>query len=244
VPAIYLEELSRLHDQVPPFPTRQVRRRIQDELHAPLDTIFDSFNEEPLAAASLGQVHRARYRGHDVIVKVLRPGVEELVDTDVRIVRNLAFIIEQFIEHHTVRAAQTIIDEFSRVISEEMNFQHEADNIERFADYSGATSSLFRRSTGKSRQRAVMEFLKVFVLPRWKRSSGTRSMSKMIQNLIEFYGDQLLIYGFHADPHRKSADQQDARIVLLDYGMVLEIPRLSAGPPASRDRRSVGISTN
>src|SRR6185369_15457800 len=99
-----------------------------------LDTVFESFESEPLAAASLGQVHRARYRGEDVIVKVLRPGVEELVDTDIRIVSNLLFVIEQFIEHHTVRAARTIIEEFSRVIAEEMDFEHEADNLERFQE--------------------------------------------------------------------------------------------------------------
>src|SRR6266571_3658593 len=82
IPQIYVEELSRLHDQVPPFPTPEVRKRIQAELRQPLESVFDSFSPQPLAAASLGQVHRARYRGEEVIVKVLRPGVEELVATD------------------------------------------------------------------------------------------------------------------------------------------------------------------
>src|SRR5437773_4494255 len=134
VPHIYLEELAELHGRVPPFPTSQLRRRIQDELKRPLDLVFESFEEQPLAAASLGQVHRARFAGEDVIVKVLRPGVEELVATDVRIVQNLLFVIEQFIDHHAIRAARAIIEEFSRVISEEMDFEHEADNIERFAE--------------------------------------------------------------------------------------------------------------
>src|SRR6266571_5193623 len=139
IPQIYVEELANLHDRVPPFPTPEVRKRIQAELRQPLEAVFDSFNPEPLAAASLGQVHRARYHGEEVIVKVLRPGVEELVATDIRIVQNLLFVIEQFIEHHTVRAARTIVEEFSRVIAEEMDFEHEADNVERFAD-------LFRES--------------------------------------------------------------------------------------------------
>src|SRR5438874_8173478 len=134
VPHIYLEELAELHDRVPPFPTSQLRKRIQDELKRPLDLVFESFEEQPLAAASLGQVHRARFAGEDVIVKVLRPGVEELVATDVRIVQNLLFVIEQFIDHHAIRAARAIIEEFSRVISEEMDFEHEAENIEKFAE--------------------------------------------------------------------------------------------------------------
>jgi predicted unusual protein kinase regulating ubiquinone biosynthesis (AarF/ABC1/UbiB family) len=230
VPTVYLEELSRLHDQVPPFPTRQVQRRIQEELRSPLESIFESFDETPLAAASLGQVHRARYRGQDVIVKVLRPGVEELVDTDVRIVRNLAFVIEQFIEHHTVRAAQTIIDEFSRVIADEMNFQHEADNIERFEELFRDSDfviipKVYREVT--TTRVLVMQFfegIRVTEVEEIRRRQIDGE--KIVQNLIEFYGDQLLIHGFfHADPHPGNLlIRPDARIVLLDYGMVLEIP--------------------
>src|SRR5204863_9731777 len=65
IPQIYVEELRNLHDRGRPFPTNEVRKRIQDELKRPLDTLFESFEAEPLAAASLGQVHRARYRGED-----------------------------------------------------------------------------------------------------------------------------------------------------------------------------------
>ena len=230
LPAIYLEELSRLHDQVLPFPTRQIRRRIQEELKVPLESLFESFDEQPLAAASLGQVHRARYNSKDVIVKVLRPGVEELVDTDVRIVRNLAFVIEQFIEHHTVRAAQTIIDEFSRVIAEEMNFQHEAENIERFGELFRESEfviipKVYREVT--TTRVLVMQFFEGFRVTEVEEVIRHQiDVQKVIHNLIEFYGDQLLIHGFfHADPHPGNLlIRPDARIVLLDYGMVLEIP--------------------
>ena len=134
IPHIYVEELAQLHDRVPPFPTAEVRKRIESELKQPLDTVFESFEPQALAAASLGQVHRARYREQEVIVKVLRPGVEELVATDVRVVQNVVFVLEQFIDHHILRATRTIIDEFSRVITEEMDFLHEAENVERFAE--------------------------------------------------------------------------------------------------------------
>src|SRR5262249_5767224 len=134
IPQLYVEELRNLHDRVPPFPTSEVGKRIQSELKRPLEAVFESFDVEPLAAASLGQVHRARYSGQDVIVKVLRPGVEELVATDIRVVQNLVFILEQFIDHHIIRSTRTIIEEFSRVIAEEMDFHHEADNVERFGE--------------------------------------------------------------------------------------------------------------
>jgi len=229
VPLIYVEELSRLHDQVPPFPTSELRKRIQSELKQPVEAVFESFTEQALAAASLGQVHRARYRGEEVIVKVLRPGVEELVATDVRVVQNLVFVLEQFIDHHIVRSTRTIIDEFSRVITEEMDFQHEADNVERFGD-------LFRDSDFVIIPRVYREVTtqRVLVMQFFEGFSVTEvdeivrhniDVERMVENLIEFYGNQLLVHGFfHADPHPGNIlIRTDARIVLLDYGMVLEI---------------------
>jgi ubiquinone biosynthesis protein len=229
IPQLYVEELRNLHDRVPPFPTSEVRKRIQGELKQPLEAIFESFELEPLAAASLGQVHRARYRSQDVIVKVLRPGVEELVATDIRVVQNLVFILEQFIDHHIIHSTRTIIDEFSRVIAEEMDFHHEADNVERFGE-------LFRDSDFVIIPRVyrdvtttrvlVMQFFEGFRVTEvdeiLRHNVDTK---KMIENLIEFYGDQLLIHGFfHADPHPGNIlIRPDSRIVLLDYGMVLEI---------------------
>ena len=229
IPPQYIEELRNLHDRVPPFPTSEVRKRIQEELKQPLEAIFESFEPEPLAAASLGQVHRARYRGQDVIIKVLRPGVEELVATDIRVVQNLVFVLEQFIDHHIIYSTRTIIDEFSRVIAEEMDFHHEADNVERFGE-------LFRDSDFVIIPRVyrdvtttrvlVMQFFEGFRVTEvdeiLRHNVDTK---KMIENLIEFYGDQLLIYGFfHADPHPGNIlIRPDSRIVLLDYGMVLEI---------------------
>jgi len=224
-----VEELRNLHDRVPPFPTSEVRKRIQGELKRPLDAIFESFNGEPLAAASLGQVHRARYGGQDVIVKVLRPGVEELVATDIRVVQNLVFILEQFIDHHIIRSTRTIIDEFSRVIAEEMDFHHEADNVERFGELFRDSDfviipRVYREVT--TTRVLVMQFFEGFRVTEVEEVLRHNiDTKKMIENLIAFYGDQLLIHGFfHADPHPGNIlIRPDSRIVLLDYGMVLDI---------------------
>src|SRR5215831_6735136 len=229
IPQTYIEELRNLHDRVPPFPTSEVRKRIHAELKRPLDTVFESFDPEPLAAASLGQVHRARYAGQDVILKVLRPGVEELVATDIRVVQNLVFVLEQFIDHHIIRSTRTIIEEFSRMIAEEMDFHHEADNIERFAELFGDSDfviipPVYREVT--TTRVLVMQYFEGFrvteidEIVRHNVDTG-----KMIENLIEFYGEQLLVHGFfHADPHPGNIlIRPDSRIVLLDYGMVLEV---------------------
>jgi len=229
IPQIYIEALRNLHDRVPPFPTSEVRKRIQLELKRPLEAVFESFTPEPLAAASLGQVHRARYRGEEVIVKVLRPGVEELVATDIRVVQNLVFVLEQFIDHHIIRSTRTIIDEFSRVIAEEMDFHHEADNVERFGELFRDSDfviipPVYREVT--TTRVLVMRFFEGFRVTEvdeiLRHNIDTR---KMIENLIGFYGDQLLVHGFfHADPHPGNIlIRPDSRIVLLDYGMVLEV---------------------
>jgi predicted unusual protein kinase regulating ubiquinone biosynthesis (AarF/ABC1/UbiB family) len=229
IPQIYIEELRNLHDRVPPFPTSEVRKRIQEELRRPLDEIFESFQAEPLAAASLGQVHRARYRGQEVIVKVLRPGVEELVATDVRVVQNLVFVLEQFIDHHIIRSTRTVIEEFSRVIAEEMDFHHEAENIERFGELFRESNfviipPVYREVT--TTRVLVMQFFEGFRVTEVDEILRHNvDTGRMIENLIEFYAVQLLIHGFfHADPHPGNIlIRPDSRIVLLDYGMVLEI---------------------
>src|SRR5437667_9620125 len=197
VPQIYLEELAKLHDQVPPFPTSELRKRIHSELKRPLEAVFEEFHEEPLAAASLGQVHRARFRGEDLIVKVLRPGVEELVATDIRIVQNLLFVIEQFIDHHTIRAARAIIDEFSRVISEEMDFEHEAENIEKFAELfrdkeSVIIPKVYRELT--TTRVLVMQFFEGFRVTEVDEIVRHNiDVQQIIQMLKECYCEQLLI---------------------------------------------------
>ncbi len=229
IPPIYLEALAKLHDRVPPFPTSQVQRRIREELKRSPESVFERFDAEPLAAASLGQVHRARYRGEEVIVKVLRPHVEELVATDVQIVRSALFILEQMGDHYTIRAARTVIEEFSRVIAEEMDFEHEADNIERFHEMFRNSSfviipRVYREVT--TSHVLVMKFYEGFrVTDSEEILRNNIDIDLMIRNLIELYGDQLLANGvFHADPHPGNIlIQPDARIVLLDYGMVIEL---------------------
>jgi len=229
VPHIYLEELSQLHDRVPPFPIAQLRRRVMDELKRSPEQVFDRFDPVPLAAASLGQVHRASYGGEDVIVKVLRPGVEELVAADIQIVRSLLFILEQLADHHIIRATRTIIEEFSRVISEEMDFEHEAENVERFQEMYHDSEfviipRVYREVT--TTRVLVMRFYEGFrVTDVEEIRRHNIDIDRMIRNLIEFYIDQFLIHGFfHADPHPGNIlIRTDAKIVLLDYGMVLDV---------------------
>ncbi|MDH3272759.1 MAG: AarF/UbiB family protein, partial [Gemmatimonadota bacterium] len=91
LPEPYLSEIGKLQDRVPGHPSDDIRRVIETELGAPVTDVFDTFDDDPVAAASLGQVHRARVDGRDVVVKVLRPGVETLVALDLDISFRLLF---------------------------------------------------------------------------------------------------------------------------------------------------------
>ena len=131
-PEPYLTVISALQDQAPPDPTDQIIAVIERELGRPVDEVFDEFDREPAAAASLGQVHRAVVDGGSVAVKVLRPGVEELVALDLDISFRLLFWLNVLFPNHHIQALSNVVREFSHRVREEMDFRRESENIERF----------------------------------------------------------------------------------------------------------------
>jgi predicted unusual protein kinase regulating ubiquinone biosynthesis (AarF/ABC1/UbiB family) len=126
VPEPYLTALSTLTDNVPCVPFPAIERELVAAYGAPVDEVFEAFDREPLAAGSLGQVYRARYRGEDVVVKVLRPGVEPIVEHDVRFVRRVLGWVGRWWKHPQLRGLNVVIDEFERRIADEMDFRKEA----------------------------------------------------------------------------------------------------------------------
>ncbi|MBW2650155.1 MAG: AarF/ABC1/UbiB kinase family protein, partial [Deltaproteobacteria bacterium] len=110
IPVEFIEELSKLQDSVPPFPFSQVREIIEAELTSPIDEIFQNFEETPLAAASIGQVHRAQLKnGEDVIVKVQRPGIRATIEVDLEILLHLATLIERHIEEWEIHRRTRVV---------------------------------------------------------------------------------------------------------------------------------------
>jgi ubiquinone biosynthesis protein len=130
-PSEWADEFASLRDRVPPFPGIDARRIIQDELAGPISAFFSSFDDEPIAAASIAQVHAATLRdGSAVVVKVQRPGLESQVSDDVRAMKFLAAILER-IPYTAVTSPKAVVEDFARTLSEEMDFRLEADNMER-----------------------------------------------------------------------------------------------------------------
>lgn len=141
----FVKELSKLQDSVPPFPFGDAKALIEAQFGRPLTEVFASFEEEPLAAASLAQVHRARTKaGDEVAVKVQRPGIADIIETDIRILRDLAALCERHLPESRYYEPVRIVDEFARTIRREMDFVREGRNIDRFRKYFAGDETVYR----------------------------------------------------------------------------------------------------
>jgi ubiquinone biosynthesis protein len=134
IPADFLDELAKLQDDIPPFSLDEVNLIFQEELGRAPEELFHYFDIEPLAAASIGQVHRARLdSGAEVVVKVQRPGIENVIAVDLEILAHIADLMEQYLEEVQGHRPSAIVHEFARSLSREIDFSVELANIQRFS---------------------------------------------------------------------------------------------------------------
>ncbi len=241
IPEPYVGVLSTLTDQVPAVPVSFIEREIERSFGIPPRELFEHFEAEPLASASLGQVHRARYRGEEVVVKVLRPGVEELVRRDLALARPLLGWLERRFPNPHLRNARAVIEEFSVRVWEEMDFVHEAANARTIHEnFQGNPHVLIPRVVeGMVRPHVlVLEYMEGVRVDRLTAQDGERTTDPrgVVTNVMELYLRMMLVHGFfHADPHPGNVlATSDGRIVLLDFGMVI---------PVSRELRSRLVTT-
>lgn len=130
LPEAFVKELTKLQDQVSPLPFTVIKNSVERELNAPLTELFSSFEETPLASASIGQVHEATLEdGTRVVVKVQRPGIDTLIKTDVSVLTGLAAALEKYFPETRVLAPQVCVEEFFQAMSLELDFVLEANNI-------------------------------------------------------------------------------------------------------------------
>jgi predicted unusual protein kinase regulating ubiquinone biosynthesis (AarF/ABC1/UbiB family) len=233
VPPVLLEELARLQDQLPAFPSDQARACITEDLGAPVDELYGELDAEPISAASLGQVYRGTLKdGRSVAVKVQRPGLREQITLDLYIVRNIAGWLKSNIG--LIRSdLVALIDELGRRVFEEMDYFNEASNAERFAELHAhnrriAVPEIHRELT--SRRVLTMEWIEGVKLTRLE---AVKAMGIDPDELVEVGVNcslqQLLEHGFfHADPHPGNLlALADGRLAYLDFGMMSEVTRES-----------------
>ena len=232
LPEPYLSEVSRLQDKMPPDDPTEIEAVIAEELGRPVAELFDSFEREAFATASLGQVHKGVVQGQPVAIKVLRPRVEELVAIDLEISFRVLYLLNVFFPNHHVRALTNVVREFSVRVREEMDFRMEAEHISLFHRH-------FEKDTRVRAPHVLPEFTRRRVLvTEWIRgdkvdrladrfAAGELDFTELMKTLTEIYLRMLLIEGFmHADPHPGNIlVQEDGRIVFLDWGMVVQLSR-------------------
>ncbi|WP_419470329.1 ABC1 kinase family protein [Candidatus Kuenenia sp.] len=133
IPLDLCEELSKLQDRVPPFPYEDVKKQIKDSFGKLPEELFSSFDPVPFAAASLGQAHKARlHTGEKVVIKVQRPNLNKIITTDIDILNTLAQLADWYMQDIRILNPITIVDEFSKVITKEIDFTYEAHNMDKF----------------------------------------------------------------------------------------------------------------
>ena len=226
IPAEYAQEFAKLQDNAQRFSHEAACKIIEEELGAKATDIFDSFNNEPLAAASIGQVYRAVYKGEEVVIKVQRPNIEKLIETDLEIMLHIAHLLEKHVEEVAAFKPSAIIEEFTNSLNKEIDFENEAKETKRFL-------ANIRNNSNIHAPRIYDELTTTRVLVS-EFIDGTNpenidalkkqncDLVKLAENSVDSILKQIFEYGFfHADPHPGNILILPNNVVcFIDFGMV------------------------
>jgi predicted unusual protein kinase regulating ubiquinone biosynthesis (AarF/ABC1/UbiB family) len=232
LPGEYLQALVSLQDSVPPFATKRARRIIAEELGAAPETLFGRFDAHPVAAASLGQVYRARLKtGQEVAVKVQRPGLVHRIEVDLAVLRCLVCGLDRFRLLPCEMDWLGMLAEFRATIFRELDYVQEAQHAEIFRKHFASWRDVYvpRIYPELSTRRVlVMEYITgLKVTETAQLAAAGHNPRRVVTLLVRTYLKQLLEDGFfHADPHPGNLRvMADGRLAFFDFGMVGRLPR-------------------
>jgi ubiquinone biosynthesis protein len=229
MPPAFIEELKHLQDRVPPMPFESVKQAIEENLGKPLTEIFAEVNEKPIGAASIGQVHRARtHDGIEVVIKVQRLGIGEIIRSDLDLLYYLARILEATIQEVELYTPTAIVKEFEKALLSELDFRQEGRNIQEFGrnfeDVPNVTVPAVYEEYSNDRI-MTLEFIDAIKLSQLE--SGSPRAERVLKTLLDAMVKMVLEDGFfHGDPHPGNIlVREDDTLVFIDFGLV---GRLSA----------------
>lgn len=226
LPPEYLRELARLWDQAPPESSDTIVTIVERELGLPLDRVFSEFDRQPVAAASLAQVHRARLLdGHEVVVKVQRPGIKELVQADLDILRDQARFLEGRLALARERHLADLVGEISYALLNELDFALEGRNAERLRrnlsklEFAHVPRVYTELTTPRL---LVTDFVKGIRLTDHEALAQSGYDRRAVATLgVRMYFQMIFEDGFyHADPHQGNILVSDDHVSLVDFGTV------------------------
>jgi predicted unusual protein kinase regulating ubiquinone biosynthesis (AarF/ABC1/UbiB family) len=254
LPQPYLEVLAKLQDDVPPSDFSLVQKTIENEI-GKIDQVFDRFDKKAKSGASLGQVYLASYKGRDVIIKVSRPNIEQMISRDIQVLKSILPLATRFIDPNLRYSVEAMFSQFIETISEEMDYRIEAKNLKTIRrnlskDPMVLVPELISEIT--SRHVLSMEYIpgiKITDISSLDESGLDRE--RIVSKVHRIFFKMLLKDSiFHADPHPGNISvTSDGKIILYDFGMVgridnetrLKLVRLYLGLIEKDPARAVNV---
>jgi len=226
VPPDIVAELRKLQDDVSPVPFSQIREAVENELGLTLERAFLSFDEEPIAAASIGQVHRASLpNGEDVVVKVQRPHAPRQIESDLQLLRSAVRLARERVRALDFIDADALVDEFARSIRQELDYQQEARNAEAFRRNFGDDERVvvprvwWRYTTSRvlTLEHLVGSHIRDVDTSEW----SDEERRELAYRMTDAWMTMIFRHGFfHGDPHPSNILLlEDGRLGLVDFGL-------------------------
>lgn len=232
IPDVYIKELKRLQDDVTPFSFETVKCQIEEELGCGISDTFKSFDETPLASASIGQVHRAvLINGQEVVVKVRRPDIDKIITVDLEIILNLTRLIERHIPEARIYDPVGKVEEFAEAMHKELDFTREGFNVDRFRqNFEGDNTIYVPKVFWEATTQKVLtiEYIHGFKISQLNKiAEQGLDTSKIAENGARAILKQIFVYGFfHGDPHPGNIlIMPDGKIAFIDFGMMGRIDK-------------------
>jgi ubiquinone biosynthesis protein len=231
LPPDIANELAKLQDAVPPFPTEQAVAVLESAYGKPIDTVFTRFDREPLAAASIAQVHTAELPdGTEVVVKVLRPGVREKIEQDLEVMRTVAALAARYWEHGKRLKPLEIVSEYEQTIIDELDLMREAGNAAQLKrNFEGSEMLYVPEIYWDFCRPEVLVQERIHGIPisdmEALRAAGT-NIEKLAENGVEIFFTQVFRHNFfHADMHPGNIfvnveDPENPKYAAVDFGIV------------------------